>query len=124
MTPTPVIPPDDGLLFRPLLTSAAGAVFGYMLALVTFRTRLSKMDDKIARTEERVDELQNTSTVELVRLRAEIEQRHIENVARLASADRRQRFTLRLMADVARKIGVDNRVDDQVIAFLTESEDD
>jgi hypothetical protein len=61
---------------------------------------------------------------EIASLRQENRTRHEENKGRARMLDRRALFTLKLVADVARKIGVDNRVDDAVIGFLTEGDDD
>src|ERR1043165_2223756 len=114
MTPSPA-PPDEGFLFR-LLTPIAAAFLGWLAAIITFRIRLQNIDTMLAAHEKKLDDMHNDHTVELTRLRTEINNRHEENRARQNLTDRRQMFTLKLVADVARKLDVDNRVDDVVIA--------
>lgn len=111
-------PPDEGLA-RTIFETIGGGILGAVVTLVTFRTRLSLMDRAIKAHDVRFTDMANDHTVELTRLRAEIEQRHRENQDRADQDRRMARFTLRLVADVARKLEVDKRVDDVVIEFLT-----
>lgn len=104
---------------RQILEYAGGYVLGALTTIVAFRTRLSKIDGRLAAHDKRFSDMENDHTVELTRLRAEIKGRHEENRKHQALMDRRQMFTLRLVADVARKLEVDKRVDDVVIEFLT-----
>jgi hypothetical protein len=123
MTPSPVTPPDEGLLFR-LFTPIVTGFLGWLVALVTFRIRLQSIDTTLAKHEKQLTDMHNDHTVELTRLRLEINKRHEENQTRQNLTDRRQMFTLRLVADVARKLGTDKRVDDVVIEFLTSDNGD
>lgn len=113
-----VAPPDDGQLYR-LLTPIGAGFLGWLAALVTFRIRLQSIDALLAEHEKKLTDMHNDHIVELTRFRTEINQRHDENRSRQNMMDRRQMFTLRLVADVARKLEVDKRVDDVVIEFLT-----
>lgn len=106
-------------------------VFGTVLVmLVGFRVWMNRTENRIDKIDDRVTNHENDVTNRFLRiekefrdeikgLRTEIHDRHQENKARQRLHDRRQMFTLKLVADVARKIGVDNRVDDVVIGFLT-----
>ncbi len=123
MTPSPPVAPDDGLI-RPLLETAGGFLLGAVTAFVGFRTRFSQVEGRLASHDQQFVDMANDHTVELTRFRADIERRHQENVEREARMERRQMFTLKLIADVARKLGVDNRVDDVVIEFLTADTED
>lgn len=114
--------PDDGLV-RTLVETIGGGILGAVITLVTFRTRLSLMDGRIKAHDERFTDMANDYTVELTRLRAENDQRHRENQDQADKDRRMARFTLRLVADMARKMEVDKRVDDVVIDFLTENND-
>lgn len=116
--------PADGWI-RSLAESAGGFVLGAAVTVVALRTRLAMIDTRLAAHDQRFIDMQNDHTVELTRLRAENDQRHRENQqrqdedrARQAEDRDMQRFTLKLVSDVARAIGVDHRVDDQVVAFF------
>jgi hypothetical protein len=122
MTPTPTTP-DDGLI-RPLLETAGGFVLGAMTAFVGFRLRFNKIESRLDGHDGRFTDMANDHTAELLRLRNDINTRHEENRKRQDLMDRRQMFTLRLVADVARKLEVDKRVDDVVIEFLTSDKDE
>lgn len=77
-----------------LSAAAIGTVTGVLASLVTFRTRLYRMD----------------------RDRKDL----ADKVSGLA---RRQRVTLEIMVDVARKVGADNRVSDLLAKFLVKEDD-
>lgn len=75
------------------LIVSAGA--GAAVTLVAFRTRLALGDQKVASMEE---EFRN----------------------RLDQISRRQMLTLQIVADIARKEGVDGRFSDAIVRFLSE----
>lgn len=130
----PVPTPESSLLLR-LAEWGATAIGTAVVMVVGFRIWMVKMSNRIDKLDKRVEDHENDMVVRLVRaeqgfrnelaaLRKDIEERHGENKSRQRLMDRRQMFTLKLVADVARKIGVDNRVDDVVIGFLTNDEDE
>lgn len=111
-------------------------VFGtVMVMLVGFRIWMNRTDDELKKIATRVTNHENDIASRFIRvenefsgslsgLREDMEKRHDENKARQKLMDRRQMFTLKLVADVARKLGVDNRVDDIVITYLTSDDED
>lgn len=74
-----------------LISAGAGAV----VTLVAFRTRLALADQRVASLETHIDE-------------------------RLDLISRRQMLTLEILADLARKEGIDNRFSDAIVRFLAE----
>lgn len=78
-----------------LLSVALSAGAGAAVTLVAFRTRLALGDQKVAAMEEHFDE-------------------------RLDMISRRQMLTLQILADLARKEGIDGRFSDAIVRFLAE----
>lgn len=108
---------------------AAGS--GALITFITFRIKLREHELRLTQhdaellshkenQEKTATHLENRlrSSVEI--LRTEMEERHEENRKSLHMMERRSMFTLKLIADVARKLGVDSRIDDVVIGFLTD----
>jgi hypothetical protein len=75
------------------LVVSAGA--GAAVTLVAFRTRLALADRRVETLESHIDE-------------------------RLDLISRRQMLTLEIVADLARKEGIDNRFSDAIVRFLAE----
>lgn len=95
--------------FQWVVSAAAGA----LLTLVAFRTRFVVI-------EMRLDERKKAQDEE-ARLRAEAFERvETEMMTKLAAIDRRSMMTLRIAADIAQKVGVDKRLSDALVRFLTE----
>ncbi len=84
-------PPVDPGVFLRFGEWTMSAVGGALVALVAFRTRLALMD-----------------------------KRHDTQTARLERIERRQMVTLEILADVAKKLGLDSRFSDGVVKFLNE----
>lgn len=126
--------PESSLLLR-FAEWGATAIGTALVMVVGFRIWMVKMTHRIDSLDKRVGEHENDMAVRLVRaeqgfknevaaLREEMHERHRENKSRQRMMDRRSMFTLKLVADVARKMKIDHRVDDAVIGFLTDDEDE
>lgn len=93
--------------------SVASAVFGALVVLVTFRTRLALMDREIGDLKHALKEL-----------REENQKRHEENqdlwTRAMDDLNRRQNMVLEIVAGIARKVGVDARFSDTLLRFLSE----
>jgi hypothetical protein len=141
LVPPPMAPDPSGSWLDPVRYVIA-ALGGAVLTFVGFRTRFAEhearmkaQDAKFEAHEQKLIDHENDVTAkqlrlgtefaaEIAELRAEMDNRHRENKSRQRMMDRRSLFTLKLVADVARKIGVDNRTDDAVIGFLTKGDGD
>lgn len=119
----PLIPVDESALLRGLqwiLSAAAGA----LIAVVTFRTRIVVIEREIIAAKE----------AEARRERDEVERRKKHDEAmealeerirdRLEQFDRRQLFMLQLLSDIAKKVGVDQRLGDTIVQFMTDEAGD
>lgn len=102
-------PPDDGLLLH-LAETVGGAIFGAVITLVTFRTRLSKMDARMSTLEGTV-----TTSVRDIRDEMRDERR---------TSERRQLFILEVLSDIANKVGANERMKDLTIRLLHDERDD
>ena len=115
MMQTPPPSGDQGLVMR-LIESAGAAIFGALVSLVAFRTRLAVMDRDIAQVQ-----------AELKEQRADTERRHKENIEAAAAnardSNRKQAMLLEIVASIARKVGADARFSDALVRFLTEEDD-
>ena len=91
----------------------ASGVGGALVALVTFRTKLVLMDREIAGLKE-----------DLKMLREENHQRHQESqdlwTTAMEEMNRRQNMVLEIVAGIARKVGVDARMSDTLIRYLSD----
>lgn len=94
----------DRTAFDAFLELIVGSAGGFIAALVTFRTRLALADYR-----------EKTRTRERNVERAELERR-------LDDLDRRQLIQLQLLADVAKKLGLENRFSDTLVRFLAEDQ--
>jgi hypothetical protein len=81
------------------------AIGGALVMLVAFRTKLALMDRRIEARKTALEQFE----------------RKIEE--RLGGIDRRQTLILQIVADIARKIGVDSRFSDAVVQFLSDEAD-
>jgi hypothetical protein len=88
-----------------LASMSASALGGSLVTLVAFRTKLALMDRRI-----------EARKAETATLRTEL-------TARLHGIERRQIVTLQILADLARKEGVDARWSDALIRFITADQD-
>lgn len=107
-------PASDSLVMR-LIESAGAAIFGVLVSLVTFRTRLALLDKEIA-------DLKTALETQ----RVDTERRHAENrelwEGHMTAVNRRQAMMLEIVAGIARKVGADHRFSDSLVRFLTEEE--
>lgn len=85
-------------LLQWIVSAAAGALF----TLVAFRTRFVLLEQAM-----------KTQKADLEKLEVKID-------AQLAAIERRQMMTLQILADVARKVGVDARFSDTLVKFLSD----
>lgn len=88
--------------FMQLAQWALSAIGGALVVLVAFRTKLALMDRRIESRRKEIIELEQSLT------------------QRLDAFDRRQTLILQIVADIARKVGVDSRFSDAVVQFLSE----
>lgn len=86
---------DSNSIVQQVLGLLVSAAAGAAVTLVAFRTRLALGDQKVAAMESHFDE-------------------------RLDLISRRQMLTLQIVADIARKEGVDGRFSDAIVRFLAE----
>lgn len=99
--PAQQLPADPGL-FAQIAQWGMSAIAGALVVLVAFRTRIALMGrENTDRKREIIDLDQRIAT-------------------RLDAIDRRQMLVLELVADIARKVGVDARFSDAVVRFLAE----
>lgn len=96
-------------IFQWVVSAAAGA----MLTLVAFRTRFVVIEMKLAERKKAADEEAQKRQEAFERVEAEV-------MSKLAAIDRRSMMTLRIAADIAKKVGVDQRLSDTLVRFLTE----
>lgn len=104
--------PDDGAISR-ILEIALSAGAGAVVTLVAFRTRFALLETAMATRDKAMKE-------EFDRRAAELEaiERRID--ARLDTLDRRTIMSLQILANVAKKVGVDNRFSDTLVRFLAD----
>lgn len=86
---------DGNSVVQQVLGLIVSAAAGAAVTLVAFRTRLALGDQRVAAMEE-------------------------EFRTRLDQISRRQMLTLQIVADIARKEGVDGRFSDAIVRFLSE----
>lgn len=91
-------------MFTTIMQWILSAIGGALVVLVAFRTRMVRMNDRI-----------DTRGREI----ADLEKRIL---ARIGLMEKRQMLTLEIMADVARKVGVDSRFSDRIVRFLMADE--
>lgn len=96
-----------------ILQWVVSAAAGAMLTLVAFRTRFVVI-------EMRLDERKKAIDSEAEDRRVAFERLELEVMAKLDRIDRRSMMTLQIAADLAKKIGVDKRLTDTLVRFLTE----
>ncbi len=113
MSQLPTLPTGDGSWIVRLLETAGAAIFGGLVSLVAFRTKLALMDKEIADLKTEIKEQ-----------RADTERRHTENLdvwrRYMVDINRRQAMLLEIVAGIARKVGVDHRFSDVLVKFLNE----
>lgn len=89
-----------------VVAGGVSAALGALATLATIRVRIIRLEDRVTVDERALERLESE-------IRTELKQIH-----------RRQEVSLRLMADVARSVGVDRRgVDDTLVRFLTDKEE-
>jgi transposase len=102
----------DGAMFQILqwvVSAAAGALF----TLVAFRTRFVVIEMKLDQRKTAIDDEAKARQAAFEKVEAEV-------MAKLAAIDRRSMMTLRIAADIAKKVGIDQRMSDTLVRFLTE----
>lgn len=92
-----VVAPDVSAGGDRVLDAILSGITGFVMALVTFRTRLALADQ--------------------AKQRDQVDQR-----ARFDRLEQRQTMTLRAVADIARAVGADKRFSDVLLQFLSEEE--
>lgn len=128
-----------------IASAIGGAIFGFLGALVGFRTRLARIEDALtnqkaaadAAAKLHADELtdhRNDITAEAMRterafresleaMRRESDLRHEDNRRELRLVRKQQFLTLKMIADIARHTGADKRFDDAVWSALAADTD-
>lgn len=104
--------PNADALWRLLqwvLTAAAGA----LLTLVAFRTRFVVIEGQLAQRKTDLD-------AEAADRKEEFERMEAELLQKVSAIDRRSMMTLRIVADIAKKVGVDQRMSDTLLKFLSD----
>ncbi len=91
--------PDDGFLLH-VIEAVGGAIFGAVVTIVTFRTRLSKMDGRMTLMEQTIADNAR------------------EEAAHRKQSERRQLFMLEVLSDIANKVGANERMGDLTIRLL------
>ena len=111
---------SDGATLRVLewvASAVGGALTGAMVAVVTFRTKLALL-------EQRLDDIERQKGKDHERIQADLARRDMAVDERLDTIDKRQLITLRILADMARKLGVESRIfDDAVVRFINAEND-
>lgn len=100
--------PDDGLAWH-LLETIGGAIFGAVVAMVAFRTRLSKMDGRMNNQDGRMSLIETS-----------IQEHAEDTTARWRASERRQLFMLEVLSDIANKVGANERMSDLTIRLLSQ----
>lgn len=95
-----------------IASAVGGALTGAMVAVVTFRTKLALL-------EQRLSDVERDRGRDRQHLETELSRRDTVVDERLDTIDKRQLITLRILADMARKLGVESRIfDDAVVRFI------
>ncbi len=105
--------PDEPRAMFSILQWVISAAAGSMLTLVAFRTRFVVIEMKLAERKTAIDN-------EAVARQQAFERVEAEVMDRLEAIDRRSMMTLQIVADVAKKVGVDQRLSDALVRFLVE----
>lgn len=92
-----------------IVSAAAGA----MLTLVAFRTRFVVIEMKLDQRKQSIDDEAKARQEAFARVEADV-------MDKLAAIDRRSMMTLRITADIAKKVGIDQRISDTLVRFLTD----
>lgn len=92
-----------------VVTAAAGA----LLTLVAFRTRFVVIEGQLTQRKADLDR-------EAAERKKEFERMEAELLARVAAVDRRSLVILQIVADIAKKVGVDQRMSDTLLKFMSE----
>jgi hypothetical protein len=96
-------------LLQWVLTAAAGA----LLTLVAFRTRFVVIEKGLVDRKAELDR-------EAAERKAEFERMETELLARVSAVDRRSLVILQIVADIAKKVGVDQRMSDTLLKFMSD----
>lgn len=107
----PLQPNADAVwrLLQWVITAAAGA----LLTLVAFRTRFVVIENQLIQRKADLDR-------EAVERKTQYERMEAELLARVAAVDRRSLVILQVVADIAKKVGVDQRMSDTLLKFMSE----
>lgn len=105
------IPSSDAIwrILQWVVTAAAGA----LLTLVAFRTRFVVIEGQLSQRKADLDREAEERKKEFERMEAEL-------LARVAAVDRRSLVILQIVADIAKKVGVDQRMSDTLLKFMSE----
>lgn len=96
-------------LLQWVITAAAGA----LLTLVAFRTRFVVIENQLIQRKADLDREAADRKQQYERMEAEL-------LARVAAVDRRSMVILQVVADIAKKVGVDQRMSDTLLKFMSE----
>lgn len=96
-------------LLEVCMSAGAGAV----VTLVAFRTRFAVLETSIANRDKAMKEEFDRRTLELEAIEKRID-------TRLDALDRRTIMSLQILADIAKKVGVDQRFSDTLVRFLAD----
>lgn len=92
-----------------IITAAGGA----LITLVAFRTRFVVLEGRVGDAEKRMEERRVAHDADMKAVQDQIDKR-------LGTIERRQMMTLQVIADIAKKVGVDGRMGDTLMHFLAE----
>lgn len=111
--------PVETVQFEPLkwLLSAMG---GALITLVAFRTKISGMDRDIKDAQRECVEAKALARTLVAALEKTLDERAERLNERLDRLDRRSLEMMRLLADVARAVNVDQRYTDTVLRMLAD----
>jgi uncharacterized membrane protein YccC len=126
-------------------SAIGGAVFGFLGALVGFRTRLQRIEDALSAQKTAADLVAEEHAKEITQhrdgiaaeamrterafresleaMRKESDTRHEDNRRELRMLRRQQFLMLKMIADIARHTGADKRFDDAIWSALADDAD-
>ncbi len=104
---------DENAALQRLLEICMSAGAGAVVTLVAFRTRFAVLETSIASRDKAMKEDAERRAAELEALETRID-------AKLDSLDRRTIMSLQILADIAKKVGADQRFSDTLVRFLAD----
>lgn len=104
---------DENAAISRLLEICLSAGAGAVVTLVAFRTRFAVLETSISARDKALREDMDRRAAELEAIEKRID-------ARLDALDRRTIMSLQILADIAKKVGVDQRFSDTLVRFLAD----